>query len=89
VGASLVTTHTGDLNLALAEALRHSLATHADSVHVEVLDRAEDRTPLLYLVSVWKDLNYWTAEHANPVTALNAAMVELRAATGEEASDGR
>ena len=74
--------HTSDLDHQLAEALRHSLASHADSVHFEVMVRHDDGTPARFRVAAWKGINYWSAENSDPLKALTIAMRKLRAATG-------
>ena len=76
-----MTEHTAALDHALAEALRHSLATHADSIHIEVMVRHDNGTPARFRVSAWHGANYWSAENADPLKALTIAMRKLRGAT--------
>jgi hypothetical protein len=76
-----VTTHTSDLDHALTEAL-HTATPHADSIHIEVMARADDGTPLRYRVAAWRGVAYWSAENADCMRALTLAMRKLTAAVG-------
>jgi hypothetical protein len=76
-----VTTHTSALDHALTEAL-HTATPHADSIHIEVIDRADDRTPLRYRVAAWRGASYWAAENADRMKALALAMRKLTLAVG-------
>lgn len=73
--------HTAALDHALAEALRHSLATHADTVHFEVMVRHDDGSPARFRVAAWKGIADWSAENSDPLKALTIAMGKLRRAT--------
>ena len=80
----MTTKHSAALDHALAEALRHSLATHADSVSFEVMVRDDNGSPLRFRVCAWKKLAHWPAENSDPLKALKLAMAKLRVAMGKE-----
>jgi hypothetical protein len=74
--------HTSDLDHELAAALHHADRVHADEVCFAVTGRAEDGTPTLYAVTVYRDWHSFTAEGADKTVALATAMTGLRAAMG-------
>lgn len=76
-----MTVHTSALDHALTDAL-HVGTPHADSIHFEVIARADDGTPLRFRVDACSGLAHWAAENADRMKALEMAMRKLRAAIG-------